>query len=73
MSANPNVNCLEGIACPKCGQADRFEIEVSGFATVLDDGIEHGYDYDWTDESQIVCSKTDCNHHGTVKDFKEAK
>jgi hypothetical protein len=64
-----NSNCLRGIRCPVCNQEGRFEIEVMGWAVVTDDGIDHGYDYDWTERSQIVCGDPNCKHHGTVKEF----
>jgi hypothetical protein len=36
---NPNVNCLEGKQCPKCGSYGPFEIIVLMRVMLYDDGI----------------------------------
>jgi DNA-directed RNA polymerase subunit RPC12/RpoP len=62
-----NTNCLEDIACPKCGNRGDFKILVSAFATVCDDGIDGTEDTEWDEQSHIMCK--DCMHEGIVKDF----
>ncbi len=42
-----NTNCLEGIQCPQCGNADRFRIVATSLFTVTDDGTEDHGDVEW--------------------------
>lgn len=66
-----NTNCLEGVACPNCGQDERFEISARVWATVTDDGTEdQGGDYEWTDADPCVCTK--CDFRGVLGQFSEA-
>jgi hypothetical protein len=63
-----NTNCLEGIACPKCGADDRFYIEATVELLVCDDGTEdEGGDHTWSDDAPCRCGE--CDHHGRVRDF----
>ena len=56
MSANPNINCLEGMQCPKCGSFGPFEIAALLTVRVTDDGSEvPPQDHDWHDDSPAVC------------------
>lgn len=66
-----NSNCLEGIACPACGQEECFRIAIKTTVLVYDDGTEEDNlagDTEWDDTSYCECR--DCGHHGVVKDFK---
>lgn len=68
---NPNVNCLEGMACPSCGSFGPFKIEVtqSGEARVSDDGTDFiEGNVEWDQDS--ACSCTNCDFSGVVADFK---
>ncbi|MBC7816369.1 MAG: hypothetical protein IAG10_05700 [Planctomycetaceae bacterium] len=63
-----NHNCLEGIACPKCGNHHRFKIAVETLAMVTDDGAEAIGDMNWNEESDTHCAE--CGHHARLKDFR---
>lgn len=63
-----NTNCLEGIACPKCGNESRFRIQVRTLANVTDDGAETFGDMEWDDSSYAECPE--CGRHGTLADFR---
>lgn len=63
-----NINCLENIACPNCGNEDRFNIVVTAVATVTDDGAEVTGAIDWHDRSFISCPA--CEHDGTFGEFR---
>lgn len=71
-----NVNCLEGLACPKCGQDDKLLITGRAVFEVVDDGVDDtrgDIEYDWN--SPTACAKWDCDFAGDLGDFriKEAK
>ena len=63
-----NTNCLEGIACPKCGNDFRIFIEAKTLAVVTDDGAETFGDMEWDDDSYAECPE--CQHHGTLGEFR---
>jgi hypothetical protein len=65
-----NTNCLEGIQCPQCGNADRFRIAATSIFTVTDDGTEGHGDVEWDDGSHAECAA--CRHRGVLKDFRAA-
>lgn len=63
-----NINVLEGIRCPKCGNEESFCISVKTMAIVCDDGVSELYgDNAWDDDSYIECH---CGHSGTVGNFR---
>lgn len=65
-----NSNCLEGVACPSCGQEDRFKIVARIMCEVTDDGSEPiDGNHEWDDESVCVCP--DCDHTGILKEFQK--
>lgn len=67
-----NENCLEGIACPSCGQADSFGVQATAWFDVTDDGTEFDYSAggpEWDDSSPIICRS--CYNQGTVGDFRK--
>jgi hypothetical protein len=68
---NPNENCLDGMACPKCGSYGPFKIMAtqSGMVTVSDDGTDDDMDggVEWEDGSRCEC--IDCGHEATVGAF----
>ena len=66
----PNENCLEGIQCPHCGSDEPFEILVTAFMRVTDEGTDDYHDVDWDDSSRIQC--LECRREGCVRDFKIA-
>jgi hypothetical protein len=65
--ANENTNCLQGIACPKCGCGEGFKIAATAVFTVTDDGTECDGDVEWQDDDFIQCGA--CYHGGEVADF----
>lgn len=64
----PNSNCLEGIACPACGDDSSLTIEVRTLAHVTDDGAETFGHLEWDDASYAACPG--CGHHGTLAAFR---
>lgn len=66
-----NQNCLEGLRCPDCGNADRLRIVARVMADVTDDGAEmaHGSQLDWDDDSLAVCPE--CDHDGPLAGFRD--
>lgn len=64
-----NDNCLSGLKCPKCGNEEPLNIEVTLIMQVYDDGTELEYnDVEWNDDSYCECP--DCYYYATVKDFQ---
>jgi hypothetical protein len=71
MSANPNMNCLEGMQCPKCGGFGPFEIAALLTVHVTDDGSEvPPQDHDWHDDSPARCLDAECEFTGRVSHFR---
>lgn len=63
-----NTNCLEGMCCPECGQAESFRIQAQSLFTMFDNGTEDYADVEYDDGSYCEC--TGCDHTGIVDDFK---
>lgn len=63
----PNTNCLEGNACPECGNEYKFRIAARTIAIVTDDGVEDYGDMEWDEASFTQCSK--CFWQGRLKEF----
>lgn len=63
-----NTNCLDGIRCPRCGQAEHFHVEARVTCLVTDDGAEPRGDTDWDGDSQ--CSCPECGHGGPLSTFR---
>ncbi len=64
----PNVNCLEGMACPDCGFTDEFAICMTGTGIVSDEGVTDTPTLEWGDDSRCRCIS--CGRFGPVSDFK---
>jgi hypothetical protein len=67
-----NVNCLEGWACPRCGNEDEFNIQVLSTVRLTDDGtdayaVDDGGGAEWDDDSYVQC--VECDLEGIVADF----
>jgi hypothetical protein len=62
-----NQNCLQGIACPKCGYGEGFKIAATAVFTVTDEGTSDYSGVYWDDDSYIQCGN--CRHGGEVADF----
>lgn len=63
-----NANCLEGIACPKCGNDSRIIIEARTLAEVTDDGAETFGSMEWDEGSFTECPE--CGHYGELSAFR---
>lgn len=63
-----NVNCLQGIACPICGNDSVIHIDVRVLARVTDDGAETFGDIEWDGDSFTECPQ--CEHRGTLAEFR---
>ncbi len=68
-SVNPNVNCLDGKRCPKCGSFGPFEVAVLTRVLLYDDGSDHAKDgtIEYDNNSPATCH--DCRYEGTFGDF----
>jgi len=69
-----NMNCLEGIKCPGCGQTDEFLVYASMWVSLTDDGTDPhadsvdnmgGTEYD--ENSPTRCPK--CDYEGELGEF----
>jgi hypothetical protein len=63
-----STNCLEGIACPDCGNDSRLYIEVKTLAVVYDHGAETYGDLGWDDGSYAECPE--CRRSGRLVEFR---
>jgi hypothetical protein len=65
-----NTNCLEGIACPKCGHTGSFHIEAVVRLHVTDSGSEDpGGDHYWDAYSDCMCGNRECDQQGPFQEF----
>jgi hypothetical protein len=67
-----NINCVENIKCPACGNQHRFIIAACVMADVTDDGADiaspmHGNGFEWGDDGYTRCPE--CDKEGTLKEF----
>jgi len=62
-----NENCLMGMKCPKCGEADTLFIDSMCMFKITDDGSEPVGGVEWTDDSTCRCGG--CDHVATVAAF----
>jgi len=68
---NPNINCLEGKRCPKCGSYGPFEVVVSMRVLLYDSGTGDAEDgsIDYDDDSPAACDL--CKYEGRFGDFDD--
>ena len=54
-----NVNVLEGISCPRCGNDDEFRVLAEVTVQVTDDGTgtDDSSHYNWDDEAWTLCTE----------------
>lgn len=64
-----NENCLEGMACPKCGSEGPFHITCVCTAKVYDDGVSETTDHEWDSNSVCYCEK--CGTAASVGAFRK--
>ena len=69
-----NVNCLEGMRCPKCKHADEVLVLVKIWTSLRDDGTDHVADsiqdasVDYDDDSSACCPM--CDYFGKLQDWR---
>ncbi|MGC4089430.1 MAG: hypothetical protein QM756_16385 [Polyangiaceae bacterium] len=65
-----NTNCLRGVRCPECGNAETFYIEIPLVATVTDEGVQDvsGEHY-WDEGSFARCAE--CDEGGLMSRFMQ--
>ena len=66
---SPNVNCLDGKRCPKCGSYGPFEVVVSVRVVLYDNGSDDAEDgsIEYDDEALAMCHG--CRYEGKFGDF----
>jgi hypothetical protein len=66
---SPNVNCLEGKRCPKCGSHGPFEVVVSMRVMLCDNGADDAEDgsIEYDDNALAVCDA--CRYEGKFGEF----
>lgn len=64
-----NLNCLEGLSCPRCGNEDSLLITSNVRLYVTDDGADfaQGCDPNWNDDSAATCPE--CDFDGPLTEF----
>ena len=67
--ALPNVNCLEGKRCPRCGSKEPFEVVVSMRVLLYDNGTDDAEDgsIEYDDDAAARCYL--CGFEGKFSDF----
>ena len=65
--AERNTNCLTDMACPKCGNRERFNVEVKTIMELQDMGS--GDHADIEHDATSFCQCLECAEEGTVADF----
>ena len=63
-----NGNCLLDMKCPKCGALEPFDILLTCWTKVYDDGTDTSNEHVWDNSSPCNCFK--CNYKGKVADFR---
>jgi len=72
--AKRNVNCLQGLRCPRCGQQDELLVWAKVCVSLTDDGTDpfadslkmHG-DVEYDNSSTTQCP--DCDYQDTMLSF----
>jgi len=73
LAESPNVNCLESRRCPQCSSHGPFEVSISTWVLLYDDGTdyaEHG-SVEFDDESPAKCPS--CGYSGKFGDLDESR
>lgn len=64
---NGNENCLDGFACPRCGEHDKLIVTGAADFELTDAGTDDFGDVTFDDDSPARCSV--CDFAGRLKDF----
>ena len=67
MSKTKNTNCLEGVACPKCGQEDKFLVQATSTFELYDNGTGDHSDVEFDNDSWMLCPI--CEYEGEYQTF----
>jgi len=67
MDHNGNDNCLDGVQCPRCGNASNFLVEGTAQFRLTDDGAEHEGDVIYDEDSAVWCEQ--CHHTAPLRAF----
>ena len=62
-----NTNCMENVACPKCGARYKVFIVATTEVEVNDNGTDTMGGVEWDKQSPCRCGY--CAHRGVVQDF----
>lgn len=66
----PNLRTEFGLACPRCGAAERLTLGIRCSAKLDINGSEAFGDHFWDDTDFCVCDE--CRYEATVADFRVA-
>jgi CxxC motif-containing protein len=69
VEVNPNVNCLDGKRCPRCGSYGPFEIVVSMRILLYDSGSDDAEDgsIEYDENAPAKCNA--CQYEGKFRAF----
>jgi len=70
-ATNPNVNCLDGKRCPRCGSHGPFEIVVSIRVLLYDDGTDDADDGSVENDDDAPAMCYECRHRGKFVEFND--
>jgi ssDNA-binding Zn-finger/Zn-ribbon topoisomerase 1 len=62
------LGCIEGWACPSCGQCERFVIKAVSLFDIQADGTEQCDGVEWTEDSWVRCPQ--CAWQGRIRDVE---
>ena len=71
MGTPANVNCLENVRCPNCGNSDKFYVIGTALFEITDDGVEiapDAADIEYEDDARAFCP--DCPYEGAWETFQ---
>ena len=70
-ATNPNVNCLDGKRCPRCGSYGPFEVVVSMRVLLYDSGTDDADDgsVEYDDAAPAMCYE--CRYRGKFGEFND--
>ena len=73
LAESPNVNCLEGRRCPQCSSLGPFEVSISTWALLYDDGTDYAEhaSIEFDEESLAKCPC--CGYSGKLGDLDERR
>jgi hypothetical protein len=70
---NPNLNCLEHRRCPRCGSYGPFEVSVSNWVLLCDEGTGDAKDKSIEFDENSAAKCPSCEYTGQFGDFDESR